>query len=562
MAKKRLLGEMLCAAGFMTEAQAQECMEIGLATDRRLGEIVIERGFVTQEELYRVLENQHKVPYVELERIDPDPSVSKYISAELARRNTLVPVKVEHNVLYVAIEDPKNFQALDEVRTAARMEVQPMLASARSIRTQIDRVYGNVFAQRALVDYNKEINYEEVVSQIVDTGTDDIASAPIVRLINALMEQAVGMGASDIHIEPLMSQVRIRMRVDGILSNVLQTPISTLNAMIARVKILGGLNIAERRAPQDGRFNMRVLEREIDVRLSIMPTVHGEKAVMRLLDRSTFLIPKAKLGFTEKNLAAFNALLQTPHGIILITGPTGSGKSTTLYTMLDEINNVRDNIVTIEDPVEYMIDGLNQTQVNPRAGMDFASGLRSILRQDPDIIMIGEIRDADTVEIAIRAAITGHLVLSTIHTNDAVSTVFRLTDMGIPAYMVAASVVSIIGQRLLRIICPHCKTEYTPSPAEIEMAGLESWSATDNKFYKGLGCAECNQTGYRGRMAVHEILVFDSTLRDLVHNNAPVSELRRYALESGMTPLRDSAWEVLNSGITTIEEIINITHGV
>jgi type IV pilus assembly protein PilB len=562
MAKKRLLGEMLVAAGFMTEAQAQESMEIGLATDRRLGEIVIEKGFVTQEELYRVLENQHKVPYVELERVDPDPSVSRYVSAELARRNTLVPVKAEHNVLYVAIEDPKNFQALDEVRTAARMEVQPMLASARSIRTQIDRVYGNMFAQRALVDYNKEINYEEVVSQIVDTGTDDIASAPIVRLINALMEQAVGMGASDIHIEPLMSQVRIRMRVDGILNSVLKTPISTLNAMIARVKILGGLNIAERRAPQDGRFNMRVLEREIDVRLSIMPTVHGEKAVLRLLDRSTFLIPKAKLGFTEKNLAAFNSLLQTPHGIILITGPTGSGKSTTLYTMLDEINNVRDNIVTIEDPVEYMIDGLNQTQVNPRAGMDFASGLRSILRQDPDIIMVGEIRDADTVEIAIRAAITGHLVLSTIHTNDAVSTVFRLTDMGIPPYMVAASVVSIIGQRLLRVICPHCKTEYAPSQAEIEMAGLESWSAADNKFYKGLGCAECNQTGYRGRMAVHEILVFDSTLRDLVHNNAPVSELRRYALETGMTPLRDSALEVLNSGITSIEEIINITHGV
>jgi type IV pilus assembly protein PilB len=376
------------------------------------------------------------------------------------------------------------------------------------------------------------------------------------------MEQAVGMGASDIHIEPLMSQVRIRMRVDGILNNILQTPIGTLNAMIARVKILGGLNIAERRAPQDGRFNMRVLEREIDVRLSVMPTVHGEKAVMRILDRSTFLIPKARLGFTEKNLAAFNSLLKTPHGIILLTGPTGSGKSTTLYTMLDEINNVRDNIVTIEDPVEYMIDGLNQTQVNPRAGMDFANGLRSILRQDPDIIMVGEIRDAQTVEIAIRAAITGHLVLSTIHTNDAVSTVFRLTDMGIPAYMVAASVVGIIGQRLLRVICPHCKTEYSPTQTELEMAGLETWSATDAKFHKGQGCAECNQTGYKGRMAVHEILIFDNTFRDLVHNNAPVSELRKYALQTGMTPLRDSALELLGSGVTTIDEIINITHGV
>jgi len=383
-----------------------------------------------------------------------------------------------------------------------------------------------------------------------------------VRLINALMEQAVGMGASDIHIEPLLMQVRVRMRVDGVLSTVLNSPIGTLNAMIARVKILGGLNIAERRAPQDGRFNMRVLDREIDVRLSVMPTVHGEKAVMRLLDRSTFLLPKARLGFTETNLEKFNSLLSTPHGIILITGPTGSGKTTTLYTMMDEINDTRDNIVTIEDPVEYMIDGLNQTQVNPKAGMDFAHGLRSILRQDPDIIMVGEIRDAETVEIAIRAAITGHLVLSTIHTNDAVSTVYRLTDMGIPTYMVAASIVSIIAQRLLRLICPACKSTYTPLKAELDMAGIESRPGDGMVFHKGLGCSACNQTGYKGRIAVHEILIFDQTFRDLVHNGASVTELRRRATEIGMVPLRSSAYELLNSGITSLEEVINITHGV
>jgi type IV pilus assembly protein PilB len=562
MAKKKFLGELLIAAGFITEEQANECADLGVATNRRLGDILMEKGYVTQEELYRVLENQHKVSYVELDQITPGAAVIRSVSPDLARRNTLAPVKIEHNVLYIAIEDPKNFQSLDEVRITARMEVQPMLASARSIRTYIDRIYGNEFAQRALSDYNKEVNYEEVISQIVDTGADDVASAPIVRLVNALLEQAVGMGASDIHIEPLAAQVRVRMRVDGILNAVLQTPSSTLNAMIARIKIIGGLNIAERRAPQDGRFNIRVLEREIDVRLSIMPTVHGEKAVMRLLDRSTFLIPKAKLGFTEENMGKFNSLLTTPHGIILITGPTGSGKSTTLYTMLDEINNVRDNIVTIEDPVEYMIDGLNQTQVNPKAGMDFASGLRSILRQDPDIIMVGEIRDTETVEIAIRAAITGHLVLSTIHTNDSVSTVFRLVDMHIPAFMVAASVVGIIAQRLIRIICPDCKSSYQPTQVEIDMAGLESWSVEGMTFYKGLGCPTCNQSGYKGRMAVHEILVFDHTFRDLVHMGASVGELKKYALETGMKPLRDSALEVLNNGITTLDEIINISHGI
>jgi type IV pilus assembly protein PilB len=462
----------------------------------------------------------------------------------------------------VAIDDPKNFPALDSARAAARMDVQPMLASARSIETYIDRVYGNLYAQRALSDFKKTINYEEVVSQIVEGNADDVSSAPMVRLLNALLEQAVGIGASDIHIEPLASQVRVRMRVDGALSEVLKTPLSTHATMIARVKILGNLNIAERRAPQDGRFNIRVLGREIDIRLSVIPTVYGEKAVMRLLDRSTFLIPKETLGFTAQNLEKFDGLLATPHGIILITGPTGSGKSTTLYTMLDEINNQRDNLVTIEDPVEYIIDGLNQIPVNPKAGITFASGLRAILRQDPDIIMVGEIRDAETVEIAIRAAITGHLVLSTIHTNDAVSSIFRLVDMGVPGYMVAASLVGIISQRLVRKICPACKHPYEPTAAELHLAGLTPGQAEGRAFYKGFGCAECNQTGYKGRMAVHEILIISPEFRDLIHNGAALNELRKHAIErDGMTPLRTSALQVLWDGATTLEEIIAITHG-
>lgn len=561
MAKKQLLGEMLINAGFIDEQQSQECLELQTSTGRRIGDIFVEKGYITQKELMRVLENQHKVPYVDLDRSDTDPTLAEYVPLELARRNLLVPVKMERNVLYIAIEDPKNFRALDEVRVAARMDVQPMLASARSIEAYIDRIYGNEYAQRALSDFRKEINYDEVVSAIAEGGADDVASAPIVRLINALLEQAVGMGASDIHIEPLATQVRVRMRVDGALSTVLHTPLSALSAMIARVKILGNLNIAERRAPQDGRFNMRILGREIDVRLSTMPTVHGEKAVLRLLDRSTFLISKAKLGFTEQNLAKFNDLLSTPHGIILVTGPTGSGKSTTLYTMLDEINNVRDNIVTIEDPVEYMIDGLNQVPVNPKAGIDFASGLRSILRQDPDVIMVGEIRDSETVDIAIRAAITGHLVLSTIHTNDAVSTIYRLIDLGVPAYMVAASLVGIVSQRLVRVICPACKQPYTPRAEELALAGVDAEAANQHVFHRGFGCSACNQTGYKGRMAVHEILIFDQTFRDMVHNDASLGQLRKYALETGMISLRDSAMELVYSGQTTLDEIISITHG-
>ncbi|MCL2014263.1 MAG: Flp pilus assembly complex ATPase component TadA [Oscillospiraceae bacterium] len=561
MAKKQFLGEMLVSAGFIDEKQAEECLEIQRATGRRIGDIFIEKGYINSKDLMRVLENQHNVPYVDLDRVEINHSVAKSIPVELARRNLLAPVKVERGVLYIAMEDPKNFRALDEVRAVARMNAQPMLASGRSINAFIDKIYGSEYARQALSEFQKESNLREVATAVSEAGDDDVVSAPVVRLINALFEQAVSMGASDIHIEPSAVTVRVRMRVDGVLSNVLETPVSAAPAMIARVKILGNLNIAERRAPQDGRFDVRVMNRDIDIRMSTIPTIHGEKAVMRLLDRSAFFIPKEKLGFTEQNLAKFNDLLKTPHGIILITGPTGSGKSTTLYTMLDEINSSRDNITTIEDPVEYMLEGLNQMQLNQRAGVTFASGLRSILRQDPDVIMIGEIRDTETVEIAIRAAITGHLVLSTIHTNDTVSTIYRLMDMGIPSYMIAASLVGLVAQRLVRVICPSCKQTYKPSRAELDLAGIDMKEAPQ-EYYRGFGCNACNDTGYKGRMAVHEVLTVDSNFRDMVHNEISLNEIRAYALSTGMVSLRDSAIALVNDGKTTLEELISITHGV
>ncbi|MCL1883234.1 MAG: Flp pilus assembly complex ATPase component TadA [Defluviitaleaceae bacterium] len=558
MTKKMQIGDMLVSAGYIDKNQLEECLRVSVDTGKRVGDVALDKGFITQENLYRILENQHNVQYVDLYSLGAPPEVIKYVSAEMARRNMLVPVKVENNILYVAMEDPKNFRALQQVRTASRMEVRPMLASTRSIEHYIERVYGNVYVQAAISEYGKDS--ETAMKEIIDSRSGNVGDGPIIQLVNVLLEQAVTKGASDIHVEPGETEVRVRMRVDGVLSVVLNAPIATHNAMVARIKIMSDLNIAERRVPQDGRIQIKMLGRDVDIRVSIVPTVHGEKAVLRLLDRSSFFKPKEVLGFTTENLEKFDSLLATPHGIILVAGPTGSGKSTTLYSMISDINDVRDNLITIEDPVEYMLDGLTQMQVNTKAGMDFATGLRAILRQDPDIILVGEIRDKETVEIAIRAAITGHLVLSSIHTNDAVSTILRLTDMGVPGYMVATSVVGIISQRLVRVICPLCKITCEPSESLIAAAAISPEEAATITFQKGKGCMSCDLKGYKGRRAVHEILIFDNKLKALIHANKSVDEMREYAQQNGMQSLRQAAVNLLREGITTLEEVVKIVH--
>lgn len=562
MAKKMQIGDMLVAAGYIDKVQLSECLTTSLETGKRVGDVAVDKGFITQENLYRLLENQHNVQYVDLYTLSVAPEVIRYVSAEMARRNMLVPVKVENNILYVAMEDPKNFRALQQVRTIARMEVRPMLASTRSIEHYIERVYGNIYVQAAISEYSKGSGYEVAMKEIIDSRSGNVGDGPIIQLVNVLLEQAVTSGASDIHVEPGETEVRVRMRVDGVLAVVLNAPIATLNAMIARIKIMADLNIAERRVPQDGRIQIKILGRDVDLRVSIVATVHGEKAVLRLLDRSSFFKPKEVLGFTPENLEKFDSLLTTPHGIILVAGPTGSGKSTTLYTMLADINDIRDNLITIEDPVEYVLEGLSQMQVNPKAGVDFATGLRAILRQDPDVILVGEIRDKETVEIAIRAAITGHLVLSSIHTNDAVATILRLTDMGVPGYMVATSVVGIISQRLVRVICPQCKVSYEPEGHLIEAADISPEEAREIVFKRGEGCMACDLKGYKGRRAVHEVLVFDNKFRSLIHANKTVEEMREHAVAHGMKPLREAAMQLLKDGITTIEELIDIVHGL
>ena len=556
--KKKYLGEMLLDAGIISAEQLTEALKLQKQDEnKRLGDVLKELGYVDENKLMAVLESQLGIPFVSLSRIRIKPEMSQYVPVNIARRHSLVPVKVHEDTLHVAMEDPYSFLAIDDVKMVSKMQVQPLLATPEEIHKAIDSLYGNEYAEKALEDLSREYNFDEIVADI-DLTSEEVGNAPIVRLINSIIEQAIKTGASDIHIEPLENEIRVRTRIDGTMSKTLTAPINALNSVIARIKIMGNMNIAEKRVPQDGRAEMDIMGHNVDVRISTLPTVHGEKAVMRLLDRSSFLRPKAELGFTNQNLALFDDLLLNPHGIILVTGPTGSGKSTTLYTMLSELNQESDNIITVEDPVEYMMEGLNQVQVNVKAGLTFPSALRSILRQDPDIIMVGEMRDRETVEIAIRAAITGHLVLSTIHTNDSASTVSRLTDMGVEPFMLSASLVGIIAQRLVRKICPACKQEMHPSQADLEFIGkgLEK----NQKFYKGTGCAVCNNTGYKGRIAVHEVMVIDRKLRDMISAGKSVDELRDYALKNNTSTLKSECIRLLLDGVTTIDEVYKVAY--
>ncbi len=555
-AKKKYLGEMLVDTGKITTEQLDFALQLQKKTkNKRLGDVLLELEYINEQNLMAVLEVLLGIPYINLSQVRIAPEMSEYVPINIARRHRLVPVRVEDELLHVALEDPNSFLAIDDVQMVSRMQVKPLLAKPDEITHAIDLLYGNEYAEKALEDLSREYDFDEMVADI-DQSNDEVGNAPIVRLINSIIEQAVKSGASDIHIEPFEDEVRVRTRIDGRMAVILTAPKHTQNSIIARIKIMGNMNIAEKRVPQDGRSELHVLGHIIDVRISSLPTVHGEKAVMRLLDRSSFLRPKEELGFTKENLALFDDLLQNPHGIILVTGPTGSGKSTTLYTMLAELNKETDNIITIEDPVEYMMEGLNQVHVNVKSGLTFPIALRAILRQDPDIIMIGEMRDTETVEIAIRAAITGHLVLSTIHTNDSASTVSRLIDMGAESFMLSASLVGIIAQRLVRKICLSCKEETKLTPAELEFIG----ASHAHTYYHGKGCSACNNTGYRGRIAVHEIMIIDRTLREMISTGANVDRLRDYALHNGMHILKVECVRLLNEGVTTIDEVYKVAY--
>ena len=551
--------ELLLEAELISEDQLEKALELQSKSGERLSSILVDHNFVSETQFMEVMEFQLGIPFIDLNNISISPEIQKIIPYQLIKRYNVIPVKLEIKMLYVAMEDPLNFIAIEDIRIATGLEVVPVISYKKSINDIINRLYGNETSDSAIEEFQKEANtFAEVLTDLQESSSLEIDSAPIVRLVNAIIEQAVSEKASDIHIEPLENDIRIRYRIDGKLNLAKNIPRSALSAIITRIKILADLDIAEKRVPQDGRCDYKINDRIYNLRVSILPTINGEKAVMRILDKTNFLIPKEKLGFTSDNLHKFDQLLKNPHGIILITGPTGSGKSTTLYTMLNELNQVSDNITTVEDPVEYMIDGLNQVQVNPKAGLSFAGALRSFLRQDPDIIMLGEIRDSETVDVALRAAITGHLVLSTLHTNDAVSSISRLVDMGVPPYLIAVALMGVISQRLVRKLCPACARSYAPGEHELRYLRLP----LDEKvtFKKAQGCGQCNNSGYKGRIAVHEILLIDQGLREMIARNASVNELIKYSYRKGMSTLKSECIKLLKQGVTSFDEVSEITY--
>ncbi len=556
---KKKLGDLLLQADMITRAQLEEALKEQIKSGKKIGEILVEKGYVTEEDIIEVLEFQLGIPHVDLNKYIIDPNAALKIGENLAKRYMLIPIKIENNNLIVAMSDPLNVFALDDVRITSKMEVIPVIANTKDIKQAIDRMYGANKTADIAAEFEKEIQ-EKLKKQAIrnndDKSEEDVMNSPAVKLVNSIIEQAIAKNASDIHIEPFEDYVRIRLRIDGQLQEFLRTEKSALNSIVSRIKILGKMNIAEKRIPQDGRIGVDLDDNQLDLRVSVLPTIYGEKVVIRLIYRKGMQLKKEQLGFFPEDLEKFSNLLKIPHGIILLTGPTGSGKSTTLATALRELNRPNVNIITVEDPVENMIEGINQVNVNVKAGLTFANALRAILRQDPDIIMIGEMRDSETCSIAVRAAITGHLVFSTLHTNDAPSSVTRMIDMGIEPYMVATAVKGIIAQRLVRKICEHCKTPVTLTEEEARALKVSK----DTVVYKGEGCPLCSNTGYKGRMAIHEIMVLDSTLRALIAKGTNDEELKEVAINNGMNTLWDNARRNVLEGKTTVEEMIRVAY--
>ncbi|MDQ2087832.1 GspE/PulE family protein [Herbivorax sp. ANBcel31] len=550
----RLLGDLLLDLGWITAEQLNIAIKLNKTSGRRIDEILIKEGFISQDEIIKVLEFKLGIPSVKVEEYGVEQEACAIIPESLARRYVLIPLKIYNNVLTVAMSDPVNVYAIDDLRIISRMEIQPVISTSQEIKSAISKYYSNEKAIKAVQDYlnEKKIGSKES-SEDDNESIDSVDSAPIVKLVNTILEQAVRKNASDIHIEPFDKNIKVRYRIDGRLKESMTIKTEIMQSLLSRIKILGNMNISEKRLPQDGRISAKVDGISYDFRVSTIPIIHGEKIVLRITDKKSLIMHKSQLGFRNEDLKKYDEILQNPHGLILVTGSTGSGKTTTLYSAIKELNESDVNIVSIEDPIETTIDGVSQIQTNVKIGLDFASGLKSVLRQDPDIIVVGEMRDAETAEIATRAAITGHLVLSTIHTNDAPSTVVRLIDMGIEPFLVASSIVGVISQRLVRKICGHCKFKYTPSPEELEILNLSK--SLKLNLYKGEGCAACLGTGYKGRIGVYEIMKITKHHKHLISNNCDEDELRNYSIENGMKTIRDNAIELVVEGVTTIDEL-------
>jgi len=566
--ERKRIGDVLVEAKIITPQQLEEALKIQKQTNKKLGEILVEKGYITEDELIEILEFQLGIPHIKLDVYPIDPKAVEMISESIARRHTVLPVSFdEDGNLIVAMADPLNIFAMEDIEIYSGRRVRPRIAKASDIKRAIERFYGKQEALKAAEELQKESSEKDsqakraTITPRFQLGLEDGTEGPIVRLVNSIFEQAITSRASDIHIEPFENEIKVRYRIDGVLYDVLKLDIGILSSLVARIKIIGNMDIAEKRIPQDGRTTYIFSDKIYDMRISSLPCVYGEKIVVRVIDKSAFVRSKAELGLTEEDEEKFNKLIAAPHGIILVCGPTGSGKSTTLYTILNELNTGTRNIITVEDPVESTIEGINQVEVNTKAGLTFAAALRSILRQDPDIIMIGEIRDRETADMAIRAAITGHLVLSTIHTNDAASAITRLVDMGIENFLISSSLVGVISQRLIRKLCPYCKEPYEPSEEEKILLAIKQ--DENVKLYRKRGCHICDKKGYYGRTGVYEILIVTKELRKLINKKDVSSEeIKELAVKQGMKTLRQACKERVLNGITSVEEYLKITYAL
>ncbi|MGB3914634.1 MAG: ATPase, T2SS/T4P/T4SS family [Dethiobacteria bacterium] len=552
-ARKRL-GDVLVEAGVITEQQLQETMTEQVSSHKRIGQLLVEKRLITEEELVEILEQQLGLPQVNLYSYNINPDLATSIPLYLAKRHLVIPIEKYENTLKLAMADPMNIIAIDDVEMLTGLKVEPVLASESSIIQTIEQLFS--LAETAAEDAALETHSEEEIAQLRAL----VEEAPIVKVVNSLIHQAVSEGASDIHIEPLDKGVRVRMRIDGVLHDLMTPPKDTQPLIVSRIKIMANLDIAERRMPQDGRITIQVGLKDVNMRVSTMPTIHGEKVVIRILDRDRVILPLDRLGFSENNYKTFLNFLLSHTGMILVTGPTGSGKTTTLYSALNYLNRAEENIITVEDPVEYRLDGINQVQVNPRINLTFANALRSILRQDPNVIMIGEIRDLETAEMATRAALTGHLVLSTLHTSDACSTISRLLDMGVDSYLITSSLVGVVAQRLVRKICEGCRENYRLTPQEQALFHTAFGYEPPEMLQRGRGCRQCNETGYRGRFAIHEMLPITREQIRLILLRSSTEELHEKALEEGMAPLLQEGLRRIMNGETTVEEVIRVAY--
>lgn len=551
MAPRKRIGDLLVESGLITEEQLLDALKEQRELKMRLGDVLITRNYITEQQLIEVLEVLLGIPHIQLYRQKIDSNIINIIPQRLAEEHQVLPVRAEGNRLIVAMADPLDYFAIDELRMTTGFRIEPTIASKDELQRAIKRYYGLQESVDQIMQNLQTRETEEVKPQ---ADEDD---SPVVKTVNQIIIQAIHIGASDIHLDPQEDSLRIRYRVDGIMRTEQTLPPHMQSVMIARIKIMANMNVAERRQPQDGRVEMDIEFRKVDIRISTLPTIHGEKVVMRILDLGNTLTEIEKLGLSEHNLHLFQRGITGAHGVVLITGPTGSGKTTTLYSALSRLNKDEVNIITVEDPVEYQLQGINQVQVNHSTGLSFAKGLRAILRQDPNIVMVGEIRDAETAEIAIRAAMTGHLVFSTLHTNSAVNSITRLIDMGVEPFLVSSAVNCIVAQRLVRRVCLKCTVDYTPSGEEKHL--LESHGFAAASLKKGAGCAECGRSGYKGRLAIHEVLPIDDTLRAMILQKKPDSAYRNYAVEHGLVPLLKDGLAKAVSGLTTVAEIYRVT---